>query len=294
LFSLRKKNNYRFAHGIAYQDWIADLGEWQTDEQIDYDLREIAKIGANSVRIDFVWKHIEVEDNVFQWDRYDRLVDAAEKNGLRLFPLVGYQWPPSWFPGVMFTEGDNVDPGYYTKHPPAPAPAPPFVPPAFNYTQKWVSDIMSFENPAGRAQYQEFLRAVGERYANRTGIGAWIVGNEFGYIGLWSYRQDGYDDYCVAAFRTWLANKYGGDIGAANRQWNTNFASFEVVEMPLGYDRNNKLWADLVLWREGSVASFLGDGAAAIRAADPNHMLSYSTVGMIWVSSQHGDYSMSS
>jgi len=69
----------------------------------------------------------------------------------------------------MFQEGNNVDPGYYTMHPPGPEVEPPFVPPQYNYTQKWVSDIMSFENPGGRAQYQDFLKAVGERYKDRTG-----------------------------------------------------------------------------------------------------------------------------
>ena len=43
----------RYAHGIAYQTWIADLGEWQTNEQIEWDLREMKKIGVNSVRVDF-------------------------------------------------------------------------------------------------------------------------------------------------------------------------------------------------------------------------------------------------
>jgi acyl-CoA-binding protein len=70
------KQHY-FAKGIAYQTWIADLGEWQTDEQIDWDLREMAKMGSNSVRVDFVWKHIEIADNVFVWDRYDRLVGKS-------------------------------------------------------------------------------------------------------------------------------------------------------------------------------------------------------------------------
>jgi uncharacterized lipoprotein YddW (UPF0748 family) len=52
--------------------------------------------------------------------------------------------------------------------------------------------------------------------------------------------------------------------------------------MPPGYDRNNKLWADVVQWRMRSVANFIATGAKAVKSADPNHMLSYSTVGMIW------------
>jgi len=275
---LRIKNGYFwdpklgqpwFAKGMAYQTWIADLGEWQTDEQIEYDFREMKKLGINSVRVDFVWKHIEQKgDNQFDFTRYDNLVAVAEKYKIRLFALVGYQWPPDWFPGTPFQEGNNVDPGWLTMHPPGPEPAPPFEPVKKNYSQKWVSDIMSFEHPQGRIQYQEWLKAVGNRYKSSTAIAGWIIGNEFGYIGLWSYRQDGYDPYCQAAFRSWCAKLYNNNIAAANAVWGTTFASFDAIQMPLGYNRDNKLWADVVQWREDSVAGFL-----AVR--DFSHSLEY-------------------
>jgi len=120
---------------MAYQTWIADLGEWQTDEQIEYDIREMKKLGVNSVRVDFVWKHIEEKgDNQFTWDRYDHLIAVAERYDMkyvlssyyfksqhdtyqtlliRIFALVGYQWPPDWFPGKPFQEGNDVDPGWF-------------------------------------------------------------------------------------------------------------------------------------------------------------------------------------
>jgi len=98
-----------------------------------------------------------------------------------------------------------------------------------------------------------------------------------------SYRQDGYDSYCQAAFRSFLQTKYNNSIASANAVWKTSFSSFAAVAMPLGYNRDNKLWADVILWRQQSLGGFLAAGAAAIRSTDPNHMLSYATVGMIWV-----------
>ena len=86
-------------HGIAYQTWNRPLGVWQTPQQIDYDLDEMVKMGANSIRVDFVWKQIEEKgDNQFEWDNYDYLIQAAEKRNMRIFALIGYQWPPDWFP----------------------------------------------------------------------------------------------------------------------------------------------------------------------------------------------------
>ena len=52
-------------HGIAYQTWNRPLGVWQTPEQIDYDLYEMVNMGANWIRVDFVWQHIEEDgDNL--------------------------------------------------------------------------------------------------------------------------------------------------------------------------------------------------------------------------------------
>src|SRR5208283_604561 len=39
---------------------------------------------------------------------------------------------------------------------------------------------------------------------------------------------------------------------------------------------------DMGQWRENSIAHFTSLGAEAARKADPNHLLSYSTVGMQW------------
>jgi beta-galactosidase GanA len=36
-----------------------DTGVWQSFDQIDFDLREMKKAQINSIRVDFVWKHIE-------------------------------------------------------------------------------------------------------------------------------------------------------------------------------------------------------------------------------------------
>lgn len=54
-----------FPLGISYQTWIKDIGQWQPEKEIIKALDLIKKLGANSVRVDFVWKHIETSDNHF-------------------------------------------------------------------------------------------------------------------------------------------------------------------------------------------------------------------------------------
>ncbi len=255
-------------HGIAYQTWNRPLGIWQTFDQIDYDLDEMVKMGANSIRVDFVWQHIEEDgDNQWKWENYDYLVQAAEQRGLRIFALIGYQWPPNWFPDE-----------WYTQHPPE------IDSEGIAHTNRWQSDIINYEHPEARAQYTEWFQNVCSRYKDSKAIVGWIIGNESGYLGLWSGLLDGYDPESEAAFRQWCQTKYGA-IANANSAWGTSFTSFSnvvFVDQYRAYGVEGAIWADMVQWREDSIGSFTALGAVAAKSADTNHLISYSTVGMQW------------
>lgn len=256
------------AHGIAYQTWNRPLGAWQTHDQIDYDLNEMKKMGANSIRVDFVWQHIEEEgDNIFSWENYDYLIQACEERDIRIFALIGYQWPPSWFPDE-----------WYTMHPPGPDSE------GIMHTNRWQSDIIAYEHPDARAQYAEFFTAICGRYKDAKPIAGWLLGNEYGYLGLWSLKYDGYDPSCVTAFQNWCSNEYS-DISAVNDLWGTSLTDFSEIDILEHYAWKGSegiQWADTVQWHEDSIASYVADGAVAARAADTNHLLAYSTVGMQW------------
>jgi hypothetical protein len=261
-------SNAFLPHGIAYQTWNRPLGVWQTPEQLRYDLDEMVKMGANAVRVDFVWQHIEEEgDNIFNWANYDLLVEECEKRDMRIFALIGYQWPPNWFPNE-----------WYTMHPPE-TDAEGIV-----HTNRWQSDIIGYETPEARAQYAEWIATVCGRYKDSKAIAGWIVGNESGYLGLWSGLLDGYDSYCETAFRNYCQTKFG-TIAAANGTWGTsytNFTDIKFVDQYRAYGVEGAIWADMVQWREDSIASFTAVGAKAAKSADTNHLISYSTVGMQW------------
>ncbi len=255
-------------HGIAYQTWNRPLGVWQTYDQIDYDLDEMVKMNANSIRVDFVWQHVEEDgDNQFKWANYDYLIQACEKRNIRIFALVGYQWPPNWFPDA-----------WYTQHPPETDAE------GILHTNRWQSDIINYEHPQARAQYAEWIGTVCARYKDSKAIAGWIVGNESGYLGLWSGLLDGYDPECEQAFRTWCQAKYGA-VSNVNAAWGTQYGAFSnivFVDQYRAYGVEGAEWADMVQWREDSIASFTAVGARAAKTADTNHLISYSTVGMQW------------
>ncbi|HEY8241748.1 MAG TPA: hypothetical protein VIH35_09890, partial [Kiritimatiellia bacterium] len=81
-----------------------------------------------------------------------------------------------------------------------------------------------------------------------------------------------------------VTNKYT-NISGANAAWGTSFGSITnlfFVEQYRAYGVEGAIWADMVQWREDSIAGFTALGAKAAKAADTNHLISYSTVGMQW------------
>lgn len=280
-------NRYWYPLGIAYQTWNKALGQWQTEEELIKNLDAIKELGANSIRADFVWGHIEVKDQEFDFERYDFLLEECQKRNIRVFPLIGYQWPPKWYNPDWLSVNPISGPKQKERK----------------------SHIMSYENPAGRKQAQDFIYEITKRYSlsgeksNLAGtVAGWILGNEYGYLGLWSVKYDGYDQSSKNAFQEWLKKKYKS-IDRLNQAWAGDnqkatkiltaypYQNFSQAEMPPPYveDTNHKYptrdlasWYDLSQWREYSIALYIADLVKAARKGSPEHLVTYSSVGMQW------------
>ena len=92
--------DYFIPRGIAYQLWNLPVGANQSFEQLHYDLVEFKKMYVNSVRCEIVWGEVQIApgDQGYDWRKPDCLVREAERLGLKLFILIGFQYPPDWFP----------------------------------------------------------------------------------------------------------------------------------------------------------------------------------------------------
>jgi len=93
-----KTEDYFFPRGIAYQLWNPPVGANQSFDQLTYDLTEFKKNYINSVRCEMVWSELETAPGVYDWHKAEYLVSEAERLGLKLFVLIGFQYPPPWFP----------------------------------------------------------------------------------------------------------------------------------------------------------------------------------------------------
>ncbi len=256
-------------HGFAYQVWNPPVFATQTLAEVDYDLEGMQQAHANSLRVELVWESVEPAEGVFRWDQADHLVKKAEALGLKLFVLIGYQYPPSWFAA------------HY--------------PEAMARTVSGPSPLLNYSHPQAKESFARFIGAVCDRYKASPAIGGWILGNEFAFYDLWENgpikSQVGYDDQVsLPSYRAFLAQTYGGSIERLNNAWGTDFQSFAEVPMARTYPEDradheairNSGYHDLIQWRKRTIADFLAVGAKAAKTAAPNQLISYSIVAGIF------------
>ena len=256
-------------HGFAYQVWNPPVFATQTLAEVDYDLEAMQQAHANSLRVELVWESVEPQEGVFLWDQADHLVKKAEQLGLKLFILIGYQYPPSWFA---------------THYPQAMA-----------RTANGPSPLLNYSHPQAKESFARFIGAVCDRYKASPAIGGWILGNEFAFYDLWENaaikNQVGYDEQVsLPSYRAFLAQTYGGNIGRLNAAWGTTFQSFAEVPMARAYPENradheairNSGYHDLIQWRKRTIGDFVAAGAKAAKTAAPDQLISYSMVGGIF------------
>ncbi|EWH09583.1 hypothetical protein DS2_12148 [Catenovulum agarivorans DS-2] len=110
------------------------------------------------------------------------------------------------------------------------------------------------DNPLVRDTWGKIAKDTGALTQGKkvTQLG-YILANEphwFSESDHWSYRFQEMNDissYTLNNFREWLANKYSGDIKALNANWQSNFESFNTVEITIPIDKNTQgtpIWYD--------------------------------------------------
>lgn len=259
---------YFVPHGFAYQVWNPPVHANQTLDELDRDMAEMAAAGANSLRVEFVWEGIETGEGRFDFAKADHLVRRAEELGLKLFILIGYQYPPAWL---------------VKNHPETLA-----------RTASGPATILNYNHPEAQKAYSRFIGAVCGHFRQSPAIGGWILGNEFAFYDLWEPGEQknfvGYDrEWSLPAFQGYLARRYQR-IAALNSAWDTDYPDFDAVPMARVYppDRNDHAairrsgYPDLIRWRKEAIADFIAIGARAAKAAAPEQLITYSMVGGIF------------
>ncbi len=257
--------------GIAYQTWNKPLGIWQTPEQLDYDLAQMAAMGVRSLRVEFVWSMIEPQKDVYDFTNADLLVEKAARYGMKLLPIIGFQWPPEWIEKERLL-------GFM------PQEASPKHQAGFGGEY---SSIMNYADPYVRERLAKVIRKIVERYRGKPVITAWVLGNEFTYVEYVSMRQLGYDPASMRYFSEYLKKKYRGQIGLLNRAWGTRLSDFSkvhagLVRIDTEMDLARPAIRDFMDFRRRAMAQTIGEACVAAKEADPGAKRTYSSIGVLY------------
>ena len=230
-------------------------------------------LGADVVRVgEFMWHHLEPSDGVFNFTLLDAIVDAAEARGLRVMLGTPTATMPAWL---------------YAAHGPDVAAVGPDSPEGYSGARAGFGGRRqySFNSPTFARYAARVTAKVAARYAGRAAVTDWQIDNELGHEG----SDMDFSPMALAAWRQWLAAKYGGGddgIAALNEAWGTTFWSvtFNAYgEVPLPAwtipgaparpnenfrsNSNPGMLLDYRRFRAASVANFSAAQAALVRAA---------------------------
>jgi len=219
-----------------------------------------ARIGANIFRHWFMWSAIEVAPGKFDWSDYDRLMDLAAKNGIKVVIAVIDGCAPEWafrkFPHARYLASDGT---------------------VANSTISGSSGTGGFpglclDNPDVRALAENFMTALIEHYRNHPALFCYDLWNENTSNGGSPDKMNCYCEASKQRLRDWLRKRYGA-LEKVGKVWQRHsFATWDDVEPPVSFSG----YADSLDWLEFRVdnAYDLYDWRIKLfRKLDPHHRI---------------------
>jgi beta-galactosidase len=174
------------------EQWPAEV--WAEDVQ----LMKAAGVGLVSVGI-FSWALLEPEEARYEFGFLDDVMDFLHDAGIAVDLATATASPPPWL-SRRYPETLPVDHEGRTRWP--------------GGRQAWCPSSMVF-----RERALALAEQVAVRYREHPALAMWHVSNELG-----CHNVHCYCDVSAAAFRSWLAARYG-DVDALNEAWGTAFWS---------------------------------------------------------------------
>src|SRR6201996_5192384 len=174
--------------------------DWARDHQT------AAATGMNIFRHWFMWSAIEVAPGKYDWSDYDRIMDLAAKNGIKvvLEELVGCapEWAFRKYPHARYLGSDDV---------------------VVNSTVSESSATGGFpglclDNLEVQALAQTFLVALVEHYRDHPALFGYDLWNEGTSFGGNPHRMYCYCEGSKRKLREWLRTRYGS-LETVARKW---------------------------------------------------------------------------
>ncbi|MDE3166257.1 MAG: beta-galactosidase, partial [Acidobacteriota bacterium] len=224
------------------------------------DHRTAARIGMNTFRHWFMWSAIEVAPGKYDWRDYDRMMDLAAQNGIKVVIAELVTAAPEWafrkYANARFvgSDGSVVDSGISASSATGGFPG------------------LCLDNPEVRAAAERFLIALVEHYRNHPALLGYDLWNENTFNGGNPRRMFCYCEATKRKLREWLKARYG-TLEAAGRTWHRySYETWDDVEPPrdfAGYPES----LDWLEFRVDDAFALLDWRTSLVRRLDPRHLV---------------------
>jgi beta-galactosidase len=240
--------------GVYFRKSNPPEQDWARDHQT------AAQLGMNIFRHWFMWSAIEVAPGKYDWSDYDRMMDLAAKNGIRVILEEQVTCAPEWafrkYPHarIMGSDGTVVKSSISESSATGGFPG------------------LCLDNPDVRAAAQTFLTALIEHYRGHPALFGYDMWNENTSFGGSPTRMYCYCDASKQRLREWLRKKYGTVANAAKTWKRYSFETWDDVEPPASFSG----YPDSIDWLEFRVdnAYDLYDWRLKLfRGLDPHHRI---------------------
>ena len=185
----------KFPHFLHGGDYNPE--QWLETPQVleeDFRLMKLAHVNAMTVGI-FSWMALEPEEGKYDFTWLDNIMDRLAENGMVAILATPSGAKPPWmskkYPEILRTQADRLKDLHGGRH---------------NHC---------FTSPVYRKKVSQINRMLAERYASHPALILWHISNE--------YSGECHCVLCQEAFRSFLQNKYNGDLDSLNREWWTGF-----------------------------------------------------------------------
>ncbi|MDO8684882.1 MAG: beta-galactosidase [Armatimonadota bacterium] len=240
------------------------------DTEWEKDLSQIADAGFNIVKVWANWSWIHRDENTFDFDDLDRILDLAEKRNLKIIINTILENAPYWLA---------------KKHPEAlyeTAMGKKFQLIARSNTPGGAWPGMCWDNAPVRDRAERFLRATGEHYKSHNALWGYDVWNEvffepFGHPGF-EKEQFCYCQGSKEAFLDWLRRRYGS-LEALCGSWRRRYSAWDEVYPP-PYKGSYPDWLDWLRFRIERMKEQMQWRVAILRSEDGEHPLT--SHGVAW------------
>ena len=254
-----------FMHGTAYYRHPFHPREkfWEQD------FKAIKECGLEYIRIWVPWNDVERKEEIYQVDRYERMLELANQTSLKVIANLFLETAPYWafkkFEDGQYRDRLNhtVGPGQFGCYPGGGWPG------------------LCFDHPGARLAAENFILKTVEVFKNYPTFAYWDIWNEplteavRSGGGTWSEGMITeppkycYCQYTKKAFKKWLRKKYSG-IEELNSAWGTTYADWELVNPP-SFPRVATSWTDWKIFLMDRLAEQAKWKADTVKSVDTIH-----------------------